>query len=182
MKLYDFPLAPNPRKLRVYLAEKGIEIPKVRVDLTRGEQNTPEFLAKNPTGGLPVLELDDGSCLRESLAIIEYLEELHPEPPMIGRAPFERARVRALERTADLGLLIGVARVFHATHAVLPGRTPDAALAARFRRDIEKPANFLDAELAAARLRRRGARDDRRLHALRTTGTSASASRPSADA
>jgi glutathione S-transferase len=114
MKLYDFPLAPNPRKLRVCLAEKGIEIPKVRVDLTRGEQNTPEFLAKNRTDGLPVLELDDGSCLRESLAIIEYLEELHPEPPMIGRAPFERARVRALERTADLGLLIGVARVFHA--------------------------------------------------------------------
>ena len=65
MKLYDFPLAPNPRKLRVYLAEKGIEIPKVMVDLTKGEQNTPEFLARNPMGGLPVLELDD--ALREKV-------------------------------------------------------------------------------------------------------------------
>ena len=78
MKLYDFPFAPNPRKLRVYLAEKGIEIPRVTVNLTKGEQVAPEFTAKNPMGGLPVLELDDGTCLRESLAIIEYLEELHP--------------------------------------------------------------------------------------------------------
>src|SRR5512144_2168168 len=123
MKLYDFPFAPNPRKLRVYLGEKGIEIPRVVVNIVKGEQNTPAFRAKNPMGGVPVLELDDGSCLRESLAIIEYLEELHPEPPMIGTTPLERARVRALERTADLGVLIGVARVFHATRAVLPGRT-----------------------------------------------------------
>jgi len=151
MKLYDFPLAPNPRKLRVYLAEKGIEIPRVIVNITKGEQYTPEFLAKNPMGGLPVLELDDGSCLRESLAIIEYLEELHPEPPMIGRTPLERARVRALERSADVGLLMGVARVFHATHAVLPGRVPDAALAARFRNDLDKPANYLDGLLADGR-------------------------------
>lgn len=151
MKLYDFPLAPNPRKLRVYLAEKGIEIPRVMVNITKGEQYTPEFLAKNPMGGLPVLELDDGNCLRESLAIIEYLEELHPEPPMIGRTPLERARVRALERSADVGLLMGVARVFHATHAVLPGRVPDAALAARFRNDLDKPVNYLDGLLADGR-------------------------------
>ena len=151
MKLYDFPFAPNPRKLRVYLAEKGIEIPRVIVNLTKGEQLAPEFTAKNPMGGLPVLELDDGTCLRESLAIIEYLEELHPEPPMIGRAPLERARVRALERTADVGLLMGVARLFHNTHAVLPGRVPNPELAAIARRDLEKPAHFLDAQLADGR-------------------------------
>jgi glutathione S-transferase len=151
VRLHDFPLAPNPRKVRVYLAEKGIVIPLVRVDLTRGEQNAPEFLARNPAGGLPVLELDDGTCLRESLAIIEYLEELHPEPPMIGTTPLERARVRALERTADLGLLLGVGRLFHNTHAVLPGRTPDPAVAADARRGLERPARFLDAVLADGR-------------------------------
>lgn len=151
MKLYDFFFAPNPRKLRVYLAEKGLEIPKVHVDLTKGEQRGPEILSRNPMGGLPVLELDDGTCLRESLAIIEYLEELHPEPPMIGASPLERAQVRALERTADLGLLAGVARVFHNTRSVLPGVVPDPALAARARRDLEKPAGFLDATLADGR-------------------------------
>ena len=151
MKLYDFPLAPNPRKLRVYLAEKGIEIPRVLVDLTKGEQVAPGFLAKNPTGGLPVLELDDGTCLRESLAIIEYLEELHPTPPMIGTTPLERARVRALERSADIGVLMGVARVFHNTHAVLPGRVPNPEIAAIARRDLEKPARFLDAQFGDGR-------------------------------
>jgi len=148
VRIYDFPLAPNPRKLRVYLAEKGLAIPLVSVDLTKGEQRSPAMLARNPMGGLPVLELDDGTCLRESLAIIEYLEELHPEPPMIGATPLERARVRALERAADLGLVRGVGRIFHATHAVLPGRTPDPAIAAYFRREIEKPAAYLDAVLA----------------------------------
>jgi glutathione S-transferase len=151
MKLYDFPFAPNPRKLRVYLAEKGIEIPRVMVNIVKGEQHTPEFLEKNPTGGLPVLELDDGTCLRESLAIIEYLEELHPEPPMIGRTPLERARVRAIERTVDLGVLMNVARVLHNTHAVLPGRVPNPEMAAIARRDLEKPAHFLDAQLADGR-------------------------------
>jgi len=151
MKLYDFPFAPNPRKLRVYLAEKGIEIPRVTVNIVKGEQQTPEFLAKNPMGGLPVLELDDGTCLRESLAIIEYFEELHPEPPMIGTTPQERARVRALERTADLGVLMGVARVLHNTHSVLPGRVPNPDVAAVARRDLEKPAGFLDATLADGR-------------------------------
>lgn len=151
MKLYDFPFAPNPRKTRVYLAEKGLEIPKVTVNIVKGEQNEPAFLAKNPMGGLPVLELDDGTCLRESLAIIEYLEELHPEPPMIGTTPLERARVRALERTADLGVLGSVARVFHGTRAVLPGRQPNAELAAMGRRDLERPAHYLASLLADGR-------------------------------
>ena len=103
MKAYVFPVAPNPTKLRLYLAEKaaaGHEIPveQVMVSLVDGEQNQPEHLARSPLGRLPVLELDDGSFLSESLAIIQYLEELHPEPPMIGREPLARARVRELER------------------------------------------------------------------------------------
>ncbi|MBM4384455.1 MAG: glutathione S-transferase N-terminal domain-containing protein [Deltaproteobacteria bacterium] len=76
MRLYDFPLAPNPRRTRIYLAEKGLSIPLVLVNLREGAQRTPEFLAKNPHGSLPVLELDDGTLLSESEAIIEYLEEL----------------------------------------------------------------------------------------------------------
>ena len=130
MKLHDFPLAPNPRKLRVYLAEKGIEIPRIMVNLVAGEQNTPEFRAKNPMGGLPVLELDDGSCLRESLAIIEYLEELHPDPPMIGATPLERARVREMERICEAGVLNNVGTVFQNTSPFFAGRLKQSADAA----------------------------------------------------
>jgi len=151
MKLYDFQFAPNPRKLRVYLAEKGLSIPRETVDIVKGEQSAPAFLAKNPMGGLPVLELDDGTCLRESLAIIEYLEELHPEPPMIGRTPLERAQVRAIERTADLGLVGGVARVFHNTLSVLPGREPNPETAAVARRDLERPSRYLASLLGDGR-------------------------------
>ena len=108
MKIYDFVGAPNPKKLRVYLVEKGLDIPFEPVNIVTGENRTPEFLKKNPLGGLPVLELDDGRHLTESLAIIEYLEELHPSPPMIGTTPLERARVRELERIVELGVLNSV--------------------------------------------------------------------------
>ncbi len=82
MKLYYFPIAPNPTKVRVYLAEKGLELPTERVSLPEGAQRSPDFLAKNPMGKLPVLELDDGSFVNDSNAIIEYLEEVHPEPSL----------------------------------------------------------------------------------------------------
>ena len=123
MRIHDFPPAPNPTKLRVYLGEKGIDIPRVNVSLVDGEQRSPEFLAKNPMGGVPVLELDDGTFLTESLAIIEYLEELHPDPPMIGMNPLERARVRSVERTIDIGILGRTARIVHNRKSPLPGVT-----------------------------------------------------------
>ncbi len=150
MKVYDFPFAPNPRKLRVYLGEKGLAVEYVTVNLVEGEQHQPAFLGLNPMGGLPVLELDDGTRLSESLAIIEYLEELHPEPPMIGRDPLERARVRRLERIADTGVLMRVARLFHATRAVLPGSKPDPATAEAARAGLDRPLAVLDAELDGA--------------------------------
>ncbi|HSP96349.1 MAG TPA: glutathione S-transferase family protein [Candidatus Dormibacteraeota bacterium] len=130
MKLYDFPLAPNPKKVRVYLAEKGLKMAIEPIDAINGANRTPEFLAKNPLGGLPVLELDDGTCLPESLAIMEYLEELHPEPPMIGREPFERARVRATERICELGVLANVATVFQNTSPFFATRVKQSADAA----------------------------------------------------
>ena len=130
MKIYDFAGAPNPRKLRVYLAEKGLKIPFESVDLMSGQNRTPEFLKKNPLGGLPVLEFDDGTCLSESLAIIEYFEELHPDPPMIGTTPIERARVRSLERVVELGALFSVAMIFQNTHPLFAERINQSADAA----------------------------------------------------
>jgi glutathione S-transferase len=136
MKVYDFAGAPNPRRLRVYLAEKGIRVPLEQVDIVSGQNRQPAFLKKNPLGGLPVLELDDGTHLPESLAIMEYFEELHPDPPMIGTSPRERAHVRALERIAELGVLSSVGTIFQNTHPFMAGRlkqSPDAAENARAR-------------------------------------------------
>jgi glutathione S-transferase len=136
MKIYDFAGAPNPKKLRVFLAEKGIKVPFESVDIISGQNRSPDFLKKNAAGGLPVLELDDGSYLPESLAIMEYFEELHPNPPMIGTTPIDRARTRAIERLAELGVLSAVGTIFQNTHPFMAGRfkqSPDAADAARTR-------------------------------------------------
>ena len=130
MKLYDFVGAPNPKRVRVYLAEKGLEVPTEQVNILSGDNRKPEFLAKNPMGGLPVLQLDDGTYLSESLAIIEYLEDLNPTPPMIGTTPAERGRVRSLERIAELSILGRVAQIFQNSHPFFAGRikqSPDAA-------------------------------------------------------
>ncbi len=83
MKLYDVTQAPNPRRVRIYLAEKGIEVPLVQVDMRAGEHKSPEFLARNPSGKVPVLELDDGTCIGESIAICRYFEALQPEPALV---------------------------------------------------------------------------------------------------
>jgi glutathione S-transferase len=101
MKLYANATGSSCRRVSVYLAEKGLQVERVEVDLGAGEHRRPEFLAKNPAGKIPVLELEDGSCVPESAAIVEVLEELHPEPSMIGRTPAQRGQVRALERIAN---------------------------------------------------------------------------------
>src|SRR5882724_1948232 len=84
LKLYDFPAAANCQRVTLYLAEKGLQIPRVHVDIQSLQQRTPEFLRKNPAGKIPVLETDDGTFIAESAAIVEYLEELFPQPAMIG--------------------------------------------------------------------------------------------------
>jgi glutathione S-transferase len=155
MKLYVFPVAPNPTRVRLFLAEKaeaGTEIPveQVQVSLPEGEQRGPEHLARNPLGRLPVLELDDGSCFTESLAIVEYLEELHPHPPLCGGDPLERLRVRELERIAELGVLLPVGRIVHATRSPL-GFPPDPAVAEHFRRALPETLRLLDQRLADGR-------------------------------
>jgi glutathione S-transferase len=92
--------APSPRRVRMFLAEKGIDVPLERLEL-HAENRTPEFRRKNPIGTLPVLELDDGTCVSESLAICRYFEALHPEPPLFGRAPLEQAAIEEWTRRAE---------------------------------------------------------------------------------
>lgn len=119
MKLYYFPYAPNPTKVRTYIAEKGIEIEQVLVNIRADEQKSESHLLRNPTGTLPVLEMDDGAYLTESLTIIEYLEELYPNPNMIGSNPLERANVREVERQVEHEILLRVIRIIHATNSPL---------------------------------------------------------------
>src|SRR4051794_41944270 len=101
MKLYDS-MGPNPRVVRMFMAEKGIELPKQPVDLRGGENRQPEHLKRNPIGQLPTLELDDGSYLSEITAICEYLEEKNPNPAMIGSTPEQRAECRMWTRRGGL--------------------------------------------------------------------------------
>ena len=155
MKLFMFPVAPNPTKVRLYLAEKALSgspvaLEQVAVNLREGEQKSAEHRARHPLGKLPVLELDDGTALFESLAIIEYLEELYPEPPMIGSDAVSRAKVRALERLADLGVLMVVARTVHATNSPL-GLPPNPAVADAFRAQLPEALGVLDRTLADGR-------------------------------
>lgn len=150
MKLYDFAMAPNPRKVRVYLAEKGLSIPMEQVDIAAGETRTPEFLKKNPLGGVPVLELDDGTFLTESLVIMEYLEELHPTPPMSGTSPLERARVREVERIAELGVLQRVGTIFQNTSPFFAGRLKQSAdAAATARTQLATALKVMDARIGS---------------------------------
>lgn len=131
MKIYtDAVGAPNPRKLRVFCAEKGLTIPYQTVDIMSGENRQPEFAKKNPMMGLPVMELDDGSYLTESLAIMEYLDELHPSPPMIGNTPTERARTREVERICEQGVMASIGTIFQNTSPFFAGRIKQSADAA----------------------------------------------------
>ena len=91
MRLFNFNRAPNPRRTRIFIAEKGLDIPLVDVNLFRMEQLSEEFLSINPLGTVPVLETDDGIYLTETIAICSYLEDLHPEPVLMGRTPGEKA-------------------------------------------------------------------------------------------
>lgn len=103
MKLYDS-IGPNPRIVRMFMAEKGIEIPKETVDLRKGENREAAHLKRNPHGQMPALELDCGNYLSEITAICEYLEEKHPSPAMIGTTPEERAECRMWTRRVDLNI------------------------------------------------------------------------------
>jgi glutathione S-transferase len=117
MKLYDeHNPAPNPRRVRIFLAEKGISIPLVHVPLRQGAHKSPEFMVKNSLGQVPVLELDDGSTLSESIAICRYLEELHPAPALFGNDAWQRARVDMWTRRLEFALMSRIGAVWINTH------------------------------------------------------------------
>jgi len=119
MKLYDGGRAPNPRRVRIFLAEKGISVPMVFIDINRLDHKTPEFAALNPMQRTPVLQLDDGTCISESVAICRYFEELYLDPPLMGRTPLEKAQVEMWQRRIELNLFGPIAHVFRHLHPAM---------------------------------------------------------------
>jgi glutathione S-transferase len=119
MKLYDGGRAPNPRRVRIFLAEKGIEIPLEPVDLGSMEHKSETFTALNPLQRLPVLTLDDGTVITESIAICRYFEALRPEPALFGRGALEVALVEMWNRRVELNLYAAVSAVFRHLHPAM---------------------------------------------------------------
>lgn len=150
MKLYNSNSAPSPRRVRIFLAEKGVRLPTVEVDLAKLDQKTDAFTAVNPFQAIPVLELDDGTRLSESIAICRYIEELHPEPNLFGATPLERATVEMWQRLAEWRLLLPIAQVFRHTHPHMAQmEAPQVAdWAAANRPRVERALELFDSVLA----------------------------------
>jgi glutathione S-transferase len=149
MILHDLTPGMHPRRVRIFLAEKGVTVERREVDAAGRANASPEFLRLNPLGRLPVLELDDGSTLAESLAICRYLEALHPKPPLMGRTLHEQARVEMWTLRVDHELSRPIADVFSHTSEFYRGRieqVPEVAAWARGR--ALHTMAWLDGELA----------------------------------
>lgn len=112
MKLYDCHLAPNPRRVRIFMAEKGVTCEKIEINIVKGENLHEDYLAVNPRGLVPTLVLDDGTPIDEAPAICRYLEEVHPAPPLMGTDPVSKARIAARERHMELDGMWAAAEVF----------------------------------------------------------------------
>ena len=150
MKLYTFAGAPNPRRVHIYLAEKGIDVPFEKVDIMKRENRPPEFIRRvNSMGSLPVLELDDGTHIAESIAICRYFEALHPDPPLFGTSPLKRGMVEMWIRRIELNFMMPVGMVWvHGsplTKAVVKQQIPEMA---ELNRDVVRSYfKFLDRHL-----------------------------------
>jgi glutathione S-transferase len=119
MKLYDGGRAPNPRRVRIFLAEKGITVPTEQVDLGQLAQRSDAYTAINPMQRVPALVLDDGTVIAESIAICRYFEALHPDPPLFGRGALESALVEMWSRRIELHLFLPVSTVFQHLHPAM---------------------------------------------------------------
>ena len=150
MKLIDQPRAPNPRRVRIFLAEKGITVPTEQVDLGKLEHRSPDFAAMNPFQEVPVLILDDGTAISESVAICRYFEEQKPEPPLFGRDAMERVMVEMWQRRMEFGFLTRVAHCFRHSHpAMAELEKPQLKEWAEVNRPrVLKVLSWLDQELA----------------------------------
>ncbi|MEE3330417.1 MAG: glutathione S-transferase family protein [Myxococcota bacterium] len=150
MKLYTFAGAPNPRRVHIYLAEKGIDVPFEQVDIMKRENRTPEFMSRvNAMGGLPVLELDDGSHIAESIAICRYFEAEHPDPPLFGATAREQGIVEMWIRRIELNFMMPVGMVWvHGsplTKGVVKRQIPE--MAEQSRKLVRSYFDFLDRHL-----------------------------------
>ena len=119
MKLFDGGRAPNPRRVRIFLAEKGITVPIVPIDMGAMGHRSEEISKRNPLQRLPVLELDDGTIITETVAICRYFEEVHPEPALFGTDPVSKALVEMWQRRVELNLLLTVATAFRHIHPAM---------------------------------------------------------------
>lgn len=150
MKLYDMVKAPNPRRVRMFLHEKGIAVPCEPVDIAGGGNLAPAYLAINPRGVVPTLVLDDGTTIDESMAICRYFDALHPEPDLFGRTALEIAQVECWQRRCELDGIFAVASVFRNTAPLfagrgMPGTAPALAQSAELaERGRVLTAHFLD--------------------------------------
>ena len=156
MKFYDCKTAPSPRRVRIFLAEKGIDVETVQVDLASGEQLGEAFRRINPDCVVPALELDDGSCISEVLAICQYFEELQPEPPLMGQGVEGRARVAMWNAKIEQQGLLPMADAFRNAAKGLKGRAVTGPepyeqipeLAERGRQRVQQFFRRLDEQLA----------------------------------
>lgn len=153
VKLYDGGRAPNPRRVRIFLAEKGIEVPLEPIDIGALDQKSPEFTALNPYQRTPVLELADGTVISESVAICRYFEEIQPEPPLMGVDARDKAVVEMWNRRIELNLYNSAAAVFRHLHpAMATMEVPQIADWGEANRSKAlEQIEFLDAELADRR-------------------------------
>ncbi|MAG33522.1 MAG: glutathione S-transferase [Deltaproteobacteria bacterium] len=142
MKLYDNATAPNPRRVRIFVAEKGLEIPLVAVNIQRKENHAPEFLEINPLAAVPVLETDAGEPISESLAICRYLEALHPQPALFGTQPDEKGRIEMWIHRVEFEFVQRVFLCFQNTHDYMKGRMPQVPEFGELSR--ERAQRFLD--------------------------------------
>ena len=122
MKLYDLPASPNARRVRIFLAEKGLEIPMVPVNMMTGENQTDDYLKKNSLGRMPLLELDDGSYISESMAICRYIEEMHPSPALMGSGALESATIEMWQRRMEFEFILPIISIFRHTAEMWKGR------------------------------------------------------------
>ena len=147
IKLYDFPMSPRVRKVRIVLAEKGLEYEKVNIDITKGEQKTPEYLAINPYGKVPALQ-DNGTTVYESTIIMEYLNDTYPNPALLPQDPGQRARARVLIHYADNPYENAIATLAgEVIFKPMQGGNPDEAVVSQATADLNACFDKIDHEL-----------------------------------
>ena len=119
MKIIEQNRAPNPRRVRIFLAEKGVTVPFEQIDIMKKEHRAAGYSALNPLQQVPTLVLDDGTAIGESVAICRYFEELHPAPPLMGTTPLERATIEMWQRRVELAVLLPISHCFRHTHPAM---------------------------------------------------------------